>query len=300
MAAAAAAALHPRRPGSGVRARRSGRPRQAGVRGVQAGVALVVVLLTAGATVSNVHASHGNPVKTHPAPVLFPRSVVAPLGRDLAAQRRVADAAFAAWSAAHPARDDAAFTAFVLSQVPPPPSAAVQAQELAELHRLAATRTPDGLAAASWLEVYGRKDAWKLFLGDATELAAPAVREQGKAAFTADTTLAGTITAAAQARWGRQAPSAVDPSLRPGAPVKAKLSYPSKHAVYVYSELAVLSALDPGRRAEFQELADQVAYSRLYAAGHYRSDLVAGALVGDLLGDYEARGLHPAGSLGGG
>jgi hypothetical protein len=34
-------------------------------------------------------------------------------------------------------------------------------------------------------------------------------------------------------------------------------------------------------------MADQVAYSRLYMAGHYRSDLVAGAYLGDLIGDYE-------------
>jgi hypothetical protein len=64
--------------------------------------------------------------------------------------------------------------------------------------------------------------------------------------------------------------------------------------VYVYSELAVLTSLDPGRAAEFRHLTDEVAYSRLYAAGHYRSDLLAGALVGDLLGDYEVRELTAA------
>ena len=37
------------------------------------------------------------------------------------------------------------------------------------------------------------------------------------------------------------------------------------------------------RRSE----ANQVAYSRLYMAGHYRSDLMAGALLGYLIGDYE-------------
>lgn len=278
-----------------MRTRDRGRPRQtgpAGARRIKAGIALVVGLLVAGAGTSSFYASNGNPVKAHPEPVLFPHSVVAPLGRELAAQKPIADAAFATWSATHPAQDDAAFLIFALSQTPAPPSPAAQIQELAELHQLATTRTPDGLAAATWLEVYGKKDAWKLLVSDATEFASPAARKQAEATFRADTALAKSLTAAAQTRFGRPAPSSVDPSLRPGAAAGAKLSYPSKHGVYVFSELAVLSALDPGRRADFQELADQVAFSRLYAAGHYRSDLLAGALVGDLLGDYEVRALH--------
>ena len=269
-------------------------------RGVRAGIGLVTALLVAAAGVTSVYGSGGNPVKTHPAPTLFPAADVAPLAAELARQKPLADRAFATWSAAHPAQDDAAFTEFVLSQVPPPQD---PAPELAELHRLADRRTPEGMAAATWLEVYGRKDVWKLFVKDATELEPPAEQDAASARFHAGTDLAGTITDAAQARAGRRAPSAVDPSLRPGVAPSTKLSYPSKHAVYVYSELAVLSALDPGRQADFQEMADQVSYSRLYAAGHYRSDLVAGALVGDLLGDYEVRGLQaapaPADQLGG-
>lgn len=261
----------------------------AGTRGIKAGIGVVVALLVAGAGVSNVYASGGNPVKTHPAPLLFTPAQVNPLAADLAKQKPLADKAFATWAASHPKQDDAAFTAFALSQLPAPPDAAVQASELAELHQLADTRTAEGLAAAHWLEIYGKKDVWKLYVSDATETADPKVKKHAKDLFKADTTLAKAITAAAQARFGRRAPTVVDPSLRKGAARKVKLSYPSKHAVYVYSELAVLSVLDPGRVSEFQAMADQVAFSRLYAAGHYRSDLIAGAFLGDLLGDYESR-----------
>jgi membrane-associated phospholipid phosphatase len=259
-------------------------------RGVRTGIVAVVVLLVAAAGVSNVYASSGNPVKDHPAPTLFSDAQIAPLGAALAAQKARADQLFAAWSAAHPTRDDAGFAAFALAQVPPVPDAATQARELAELHVLADARTPQGMAAASWLEVYGKKDVWKLYLRDATETWSAAHRARAAAVLKADTALAKSMTATAQARFGRPAPTVVDPSLRQGAR-RTKLSYPSKHAVYVCSELAVLTALDPGRAAEFRHLTDEVAYSRLYAAGHYRSDLVAGALVGDLLGDYEVRGL---------
>jgi hypothetical protein len=265
------------------------RPSRPG-RGVRAGIVAVVVLLVAAAGISNVSASGGNPVKTHPAPRLFSDDQIAPLGAALAAQKAHADRLFTAWSAAHPTRDDAGFTAFALAQVPPVPDAATQARELAELRALARSRTPEGMTAASWLEVYGKKDVWKLYLRDATETATAPERKRDAAVFTADTALAKSMSATAQARFGRPAPTVVDPSLRQAAR-KAKLSYPSKHAVYVYSELELLSALDPGRAAEFRHLTDEVAYSRLYAAGHYRSDLVAGALLGDLLGDYEVREL---------
>ena len=260
-------------------------------RGVKTGIGALVVLLVMGAAATAVLPSGENPVKSHPAPPPYPSAAVASLAQELAAQKPVADRAFRSWSAAHPAQDDAAFTDFVLAQLPAPPTAAVQDRELAELRRVAATRTSSGLDAARWFEIYGKKDAWKLYVRDATEFRAPTERKAAKAALKADTKLAKAITAKAQASSGRQAPSVVDPTLRPGAARKAKLSYPSKHTVYVFSELALLSALDPGRTDDFQSLADQVAYSRLYSAGHYRSDLVAGALVGDLLGDYELRGL---------
>jgi hypothetical protein len=251
-----------------------------------------VALLTIGAGVSQVYlGGSGNPVKTHPAPTLFTPAQIAPLAQELAAQKPRADQAFAAWSAVHPERDDVAFTAFALGQLGPPPDANIQSAELEELRGLAGTRTPTGMTAAAWLETYGKKDIWKLYLSDATETAGSKAKKQANAAFKADTTLAKALTAAAQSRFGRQAPTVEDPTLRQGTARKVKLSYPSKHTVYVSSELALLAALDPGREKDFQDMADQVAFSRLYAAGHYRSDLVAGAFLGDLLGDYEVRNL---------
>ena len=261
--------------------------RRAGAGSVKAGIAAAVVLLSVGAGVSTVYASGGNPVKHHPAPRLFPPAQIAPLAQVLATQKPLADRAFATWVAAHPGRDDAAFTTFALEQLPPPPDAQAQQAELAELHRLAAGRTPAGLTAAAWLEVYGKKDVWKLYVGDAVELAPDSAKSADKAAFKATTTLAQSLADQAEARFARHSPGEVDPSLRRGLSRRIRPSYPSKHAVDVYAELAVLRALDPGRAAEFQQMADEVAFSRLYTAGHFRSDLVTGAFLGDLVGDYE-------------
>jgi hypothetical protein len=249
----------------------------------------VVILLVAAAVGTNAYAliNPPNQIKTHPAPQLFDAATIDPIGQEIATQRTQAEEVFTQWSTTHHARDDAAFTSFVLAHIPAPPSPAEQNSELAQLRALAQTRTPAQDAAATWLETYGRKDVWKVYLSDATELSTTKIRKQDKAELKATRTLAGTLTTAAQQRFNRQAPTVIEPSLRPGSPRKAKLSYPSKHTVYVAAEQTVLTRLDPGRTDDFTTMVNQVAYSRLYAAGHYPSDLLAGAFVGYLIGDYE-------------
>ena len=46
-----------------------------------------------------------------------------------------------------------------------------------------------------------------------------------------------------------------------------------------------------GPRGNKRRLLDEVDFSRLYAGGHYLSDLTAGAFLGTTIGDYE---LHRA------
>ncbi len=262
---------------------------------VKVQLALVAAaLVTATSVVTVLAAGHVDPVAAHPAPPLFGAQQIEPWLGEIATIRARADQAFARWATAHPNRDDAAFAAFALSQVPPVPDAATQRAELTELRALAAHRTPAGLAAADWLETYGKADIWRLYLHDSTETGAGATRRRTEQTLDADLAAAGRLAAEAQQRFARPAPSAVEPGLREH-PRPSKLSYPSSHAVDAVSALVVLSTLDPGRAQEFERMAAQVVFSRLYAAGHYRSDLLAGAYVGALLGDYESRSLSVSG-----
>jgi membrane-associated phospholipid phosphatase len=265
----------------------------AGRRTVLVAIAAVVVALVAAAVTTNVYAvGGGNPIDTHPAPPLFPHALVQPLGQELAAQRVPADRAFAQWSAGHPGRDDASFAAFAVSRLAAPARGAGRAGELAEVRRLATSRTKQGVDAATWLELYGKTDVWKLYRHDYAELRPAKDGDAAKAALKDARTLTKTITGLAQARFGSDAPFIADPALRPDkqvAPGTHKLSYPSKHAVDSYSALTLLTHLEPLRGVEYTDMAEQVAYSRLYMAGHYRSDLTAGAFLGDLIGDYVVR-----------
>ena len=230
-----------------------------------------------------------NPIDTHPAPALFDAALIAPLGAQLAAEKQIADRLFKTWAAQHPGRDDKTFTGFAVAHLPPPPDAATQAGELTELHALADQRTKPGKQAATWLEVYGKTNIWTKYVTDANR----SDSNPGELSELKDTTrLAKAIVVVAQTHFARPGPKVADPSLKPGSNRPEKLSYPSGHASYVFAELTVLSAQQPSRREEFLRTANEIAYSRLYAAGHYRSDLVTGALLGDLIGDYELS-LHP-------
>jgi len=231
-----------------------------------------------------------NPIKTHPQPDLFPPSVVQPLATELAQQKPAADRAYAAWAKTHPQADDAAFVAFAVAQTPAPPRPAQRAHELAEVQALATARTSGYIATSTWLELYGKTEIWKTYRHQYADVQPEPGGQAAKTQLAHTRALTTQVTAAAQARFNLDAPFIADPTLRTDKSIKPgthKLSYPSKHAVEAFSAMTLMADLEPLRTDEFTDMADQVAYSRLYMAGHYRSDLVAGAYLGYLIGDYE-------------
>jgi membrane-associated phospholipid phosphatase len=252
--------------------------------------AAVVGLVGTSVAVPLLGPTSGNPIDTHPQPDLFPPALVQPLGSQLAAQKPGADRAFATWAKTHPLLDDAAFVAFAVAQTPPPPSPAQRARELAEVQGLATARTSSYVATSTWLELYGKTEIWRTYRRQYADVQPKAAGQTAKAQLAHAGALATQVTAAAQARFTLDAPFIADPTLRTDKTIKSgthKLSYPSKHAVEAFSAMTLMSNLEPLRAAEFTDMADQVAYSRLYMAGHYRSDLLAGAYLGYLIGDYE-------------
>jgi hypothetical protein len=231
-----------------------------------------------------------NPIDSHPQPDLFPPAVIQPLAAQLAEQKPAADRAYAAWAKTHPQADDAAFVAFAVGQTPAPPNPAQRARELGEVQALASARTSGYIATSTWLELYGKTEIWKTYRHQYADIQPKTAGQTAKAELARTRTLTKQVTAAAQARFNLDAPFIADPTLRTDKTIKPgtrKLSYPSKHAVEAFSAMTLMEDLEPLRTAEFTDMADQVAYSRLYMAGHYRSDLVAGAYLGYLIGDYE-------------
>lgn len=240
-------------------------------------------------------------IKKNPPPPLFSDADVAALDKQRQAQKSTADALFAQWTKVHGSqRNDRAFAAWAEKQIPAPPAKAARTAELHQVQKLAKTRTAAGKKAATWLELYGKKDIWKLYLHDQRELLPQNQGALKKAELKTALKLSKTITEQLAARYKQPAPYVLDPSLRPDkrltAGQKGPYSYPSRHAAKAGAAVTLLSGWAPHRAEDYQAMAAQIVYSRIYMAGHVPSDITAGTLVGDLVGDYLLNAPSNAGS----
>lgn len=82
----------------------------------------------------------------------------------------------------------------------------------------------------------------------------------------------------------RQRPSVVLADAQPMFGVRGSYSFPSVHATNAFASAIVLDAVFPGARAALLVLAALVSYSRIYVGDHWPSDVLAGALLGTLIG----------------
>jgi membrane-associated phospholipid phosphatase len=228
-------------------------------------------------------------IEAHPPPTLFTDAAIAPTGTAVDAVRRRANDLFAGWVAAHGSeKDDTAFATWVADNFPAPP--ANLADEMAVVDILAAQRTRPGVAAATWLETYGKKDVWKLYAHDQGERLGANRRADVKNEEKAALKLAKKLADALGAHFASSAPYVRKPSLRPDHHVTAgqqcPCSYPSRHAAAAAASETLLGHLNPSMDAEYRHLEAEIDYSRIYMAGHFPSDVTAGALLGDVVGDY--------------
>jgi membrane-associated phospholipid phosphatase len=256
---------------------------------------MVFVLLAVGAGALALHANGSGakkqPFDGQPLPTLYSSAQVAQVDAPVQAAVARAHRETAAWLAQHPLSDDAAFAAWAQRAMGSPPGAARRRAELAMLHRLATARSTAGVAAATWLEQHGKKQVWKLYGHQYRDFAPSAPGTREKQTMRAALKLAAALQASAKDRFARPSPYVADPSVNALNQAKfqgqKRLSYPSKHAVLGAAAVAVLRHYEPAREPEYRWMADEIDFSRLYAGGHYLSDLTAGAFLGTAIGDYE-------------
>lgn len=257
-------------------------------------VVSVVAVLAAGlgaAAPLLASASAKDRIAADPPPTLFTSAETSRVDTLVDPQASVAHRMMQTWWSQHgQRRNDAAFVAWVERTFPGPPTAADRRREMTEVERLDRWRTPAGVRAASWLETYGKKDIWKLYEHDQSELlptkAGDARKQDVKDLLTMSKTIADTLGA----RFQQSAPYVLEPRLRTDHTVTAgqvcPCSYPSRHASASAASRTYLGQLDSARTADYRATEDQVDYSRIYMAGHVASDISGGALLGDLIGEY--------------
>ena len=217
----------------------------------------------------------------------YPAAAVRSLVSQTAAIERRADRLTAGWLAKNGTSNDSGFAAFAVRQVGPVPSSTVQDGELRMLHELADRRSAEGLAAAAELEAHGEKDVWVAY-GDRYD-ALPGHGHDASNLIDAAYKLGDDVATAAQQEYRRLSPYEVDPSLNGTLhrdATRGKFGFPSGHATLAAAEATIMARLEPQRAASFRFLECEVDYSRLYVAAHYPSDVLRGALLGRLVGDY--------------
>ena len=231
-------------------------------------------------------------IEASPPPTLFPDTATAatvdPLVDPQAAR---AAALMKQWWATHDtAAHDSAFVSWVGDTFPAPPGTTRRAAELTGVEKLAGQRTADGVKAATWLEQFGKKDIWKLYAHDQAEWVPPAEGDRRKQDVKDMLDLSKKVADSLGTHFQQPAPYVLEPSLRRDHQVSAgqvcPCSYPSRHAAAAAAATTYLTALDPHNAHEYRSMQSQIDYSRLYMAKHTSSDVTAGALLGDLIGEY--------------
>jgi acid phosphatase (class A) len=166
----------------------------------------------------------------------------------------------------------------------PPPNLSHQAEELAELHRIEASRTPDQLKKAEadstneTVTMFATVPGLALDLGKlpATAKLFEDIAHEESAA-----------TGPAKKFFHRARPYTVDSSLHSCAKDASKPaynSYPSGHATVAYAMGVVLASLIPAHEQDILARSADFAESRLVCGVHFRSDIVAGEAFGTVLG----------------
>ncbi len=260
---------------------------------VLVGAVVAVLLGTVGPLALGLNGSAKDRIGADPPPTLFPDTTVEPLGGQVDAQSARAHALMRQWWRGHDhAAHDAAFTTWLESTLPGPPTRQQRTSEVDDVVALARTRTPAGVRASTWLETYGKKDVWKLYAHDQAEVLPAAQGDAHKQAVKDLLKLSKTVADTLGARYQQSAPYVLHPALRPDHVVAAgqvcPCSYPSRHAAAGAAATTYLSALDPHRGGEYRWMQSEVDYSRVYMAGHTVSDVTGGALLGDMIGEYFA------------
>lgn len=160
---------------------------------------------------------------------------------------------------------------------PPAPGSAVTASELAELHRIEATRTATQVAQSQADDHEEDIFIFKTALGaDFTEQALPATALLS-AHIRKDESAVGSPL---KNIYQRQRPYQLDGTLHPVCTLNsAPNSYPSGHSLSGYLLAFTLVQLVPEKRQQILDRADEYVHNRLICGVHYASDIEASRRV---------------------
>lgn len=162
--------------------------------------------------------------------------------------------------------------------LPPPPPAALQASELAEIHRVIAARTPAELAKAKWDDDHEDPTLFYDTIGGGFDLAKlPATAALMEVVMNDQKVAVGD----AKKFFARSRPWVVDKTIPTCDPDdKPQTSYPSGHAMVGYTVGLVFATLMPEKAQAIEARAADYAHSRVVCGSHFPSDTEASHTLG--------------------
>jgi hypothetical protein len=186
------------------------------------------------------------------------------------------------WLAAHPQGTALEFRSFITDKAGAPPTGAAAEADHAIVKAAVDSRRPAQDAQALWIDEYGLFPPWQPAIDAYVAKTGPEQAKAGLALLAKAKDLTGVLTFPIKDRHMRERPfqEHADTPLLAGITHVHGGSFPSGHASLAFAQEAMLSAMLPERAAEFRALAEQISFSRPYAAAHYPSDVVTGAYVG--------------------
>jgi membrane-associated phospholipid phosphatase len=172
--------------------------------------------------------------------------------------------------------------------VPPPPSEAATATELAWLKGFSSQNNATTLGQIKYWDAGSPAYRWVNFVTSrhlaGQAIGAPDVNRPY--AYVAIAVHDATVAAFnAKYKYNRKRPSEVDSSIQPLISVPTSPSYPSDYAAAAGAAAAVLSYFLPSEAASIQSLAEEAARSRLHAGVELPTDFLAGFELGRQIGE---------------
>jgi acid phosphatase (class A) len=172
--------------------------------------------------------------------------------------------------------------------VPPPPAEGTRAAraEIVELHAIEAARTRGALARARFDDVAKDASIFAAAMGPGFDLKVLPATAKLMSEVRNEEKVAADL---AKAHFARKRPWIVDPSFKSCSTDDAPLtSYPSGHATMGFAMAVVLADLAPDKAPALLARAVDYGDGRLVCGMHFRTDIVAGqvlgtAVAGDLL-----------------
>lgn len=98
-------------------------------------------------------------------------------------------------------------------------------------------------------------------------------------------------------KYSRLRPRQLDPEIKPSIAPPGHAAYPSGHAAQVHSTAYLLGEIIPSKAAAVEKVAERISFDREVAGVHYRSDTVAGKILGLQIAEDYLRFVDKKGTL---